>query len=255
MLTFDQVCALAGVVVFEYNRKVKKSLKESPDNRFAKSEQPNSIQVDDFTRLQMFIRVSEHKVSHGQIVIKRGMHTYEYQLPAKYSVEYNEKTVGVRYSDFDTVYLYDAETDRSICSVSRKLEIRGAIANQAETDTEKLFKNSIRIKGINSQKSKKKESIYNEGNTINPNFMESANAMKIPKDVLKQVKQDNDLRTFLTDKNVSSETISDFPAVKSLYVSEPAKKDEKSPFWVKNNEIRKITIEELAKATNFHQSE
>jgi len=254
MLTFDQVCALAGAVVFEYNEKVKKSLKESPNDRFSKSEQPNSIQVDDFTRLQMFIRVSEHKVSHGQIVIKRGMHTYEYQLPAKYSVEYNGKTVGVRYPDFDTIYLYDAKTDQPICSVSRKLEIHGAIANQTESDTEKLFRNSGRMKGINSQKSKKKESIYSEGNTINPNFMESANAMKIPKDVLKQVKHNNDLRAFLTDKNVNPEAISDFPKVKSVYIDVPEKKEEKSPFWVENNEIRTITIEELAKATNFHQS-
>ena len=203
----------------------------------------------------MFIRVSEHKVSHGQIVIKRGMHTYEYQLPAKYSVKYNGKTVGVRYSDFDTIYLYDAKTDLSICSVSRKLEIHGAIANQTETDTENLFKNSGRIKGINSQKSKKKESIYSKGNTINPNFMESANAMKIPKDVLKQVKQDNDLRAFLTDKNINTETISDFPEVKLVYIDVPKKKEEKSPFWVENNEIRKVTIEELAKAGNFHQPE
>jgi hypothetical protein len=255
MMTFDHVCALAGAVVPEYNRKVKKSLKQSPNERFAQSEQPNSIPVDDFTRLQMFIRVSEHKVLHGQIVIKRGMHTYEYQLPAKYSAKYNGKTVGVRYPDFDMIYLYDIETDQLICSVCRKSEIHGAIANQTETDTENLFKNSGRTKGINTKKSKKKESIYNEGNTINPNFMESANALKTPKDVLKQIKQDNDLRAFLTGKNVNPETVSGFPEMKTIYIDAPKKKEEKSPFWVENNEIQTITIEELAKATNFHQSE
>jgi hypothetical protein len=255
MLTFEQITAQIGVIVKEYNEKIKKSLKESPNERFAKSEQPNSIQVDDPTRMKMFIRVSEHKVSHGQIVIKRGMHTYEYQLPAKYSVDYNGKTVGVRYPDFDMIYLYDAKTDQSICSVSRKLEIHGAIANQTESDTEKLFKNSGRIKGINSQKRKKKESIYTEGNTINPNFIETANKLKTPKDVLKQIAHDNDLRAFLTDKNVNPEGTSDFPEVKSVYIDVPEKKEEKSPFWVEDNEIRTITIEELAKASNFYQSE
>lgn len=254
MPTFDQLCAQVWCIIQDYNDKVKKNLGESPNARYAKSEQPNSIQVDDPTRLKMFIRVSEHKISHGQIVIKRGMHTYEYQLPAKYSVEYNGKTVGVRYADFDLIYLYDIETDKCFCSVYRKLEIHGAIANQTETDTENLFKNSGRIKGINSQKRKKKESIYNEGNTINPNFIATANKQKTPKDVLKQVEHDNDLRSFMADKNINPETISDFPEVKSIYIDIPKKKEEKSPFWVENNEIRTITIEELAKAGNFHQS-
>lgn len=251
MLTFEQVCIMVEEVIEEYNGKVKKSLGESPDQRFAKSVQPNSIPVDDFTRLQMFIRVSEHKVTHGQITITRGMHTYEYQLPAKYSNDYNGKTVGVRYPDFETIYLYNLETDEHICSVDRKYEIHGAAANQTKADTEKLFKNGRRIKGINSRKNKKTESIYDESATINPNVAETANALKMPKEVLQKANRENDMRRFFAGKDAEPEAVPAVPAIKGA----TKLNDNKSPFSVKNNEIRKVTIEELAKAGNFHQSD
>ena len=253
MLTYDQMYAIVVDVVLEYNKSIRKTLGDSPNNLYAKSEKPNSIEVDDFKRIALFNRESEHKVTHGQITIKRGMHTYEYQLPAEYSTRYNGKTVRVRYPDFNEIYLYDIETDEPICSISQKQSIHGAMANQSDNDTINLFKNSGRIKGVETRKRKKKESIFDAGSNINPDFIHAANAVTMPKDAIAKAKQDFELRSILTDKGVNVETINELPVIKTIGLERSNVKDNKSPFAVKDVEPGILNIEKMVRATNSHQ--
>ena len=246
-LTYEQVLKLTASVIFEYNDTIKKGLKESPNERFAKSEQPNSIRIDDSKYMEMFTRTSEHKVLNGQIVIKRGMHAYEYQLPAEHSVNYNGKIVGVRYSDFDNIYLYDIETGQYICGVSQKSEIHGALANQTEPDIKNLQKTSGRVKGIDNKKRKKTDSIYDKGNTINPDIIEGANVLKMPKDVAKQARQDKDVNAFLIYNGIKTEIIPELPVLK---IDGYKKKEEKSPFYG-DSEIYKETLEKIGESRNL----
>jgi len=104
--------------------------------------------------MKLFSNRTEHMVRHGQITIRRGINSYEYQLPAQYSKIYNNQTVGVRHFDFkpnpdySIIYLYEKETDKPVCSVTQKVEIHGALANQTEKDWKDLNKNAGRMKGI-----------------------------------------------------------------------------------------------------------
>lgn len=253
MLTYDQMYAIVVDVVLEYNKSIRKTLGDSPENLYAKSEKPNSIEVDDFNRLVLFNRESEHKVTHGQITIKRGMHIHEYQLSAEYSTKYNGKMVRVRYPDFDEIYLYDLETDEPICSVQQKQSIHGATANQSDNDVLNLLKNTGRIKGIETKKRKKKESIFDAGSNINPDFIYAANAVTMPKDAIAKAKQDFELRSILTDKGVNVSTISELPVINTISTEKSNVKDNKSPFAVKDVEPGILNIEKLVKATNSHQ--
>ena len=232
MLTYDQLCAIVVCVVKDYNNKFKKTL-GVPDERYTKSDQPNAIKVDVFKRAEIFTRELKYKVSNNQIVIKRGTDTYEYQLPAKHSDDYNGKTVGVRYSDLNEIYLYDSETGNPICKLERKsrMEIHAATVNQTEKDKENLFKHSGRIKGVNNKRERRKATIFDEGNTINPALIEHVNEMRIPKDVLKQVKQSADLQIMLREKNIYPETIQDLPASNVFQSAERKReKNKQSPF-------------------------
>jgi Integrase core domain. len=244
MLTYEQVYAIVCAVIKDYNNKVKKSLKESPIERYSKSEQPNSISVSMFTRIALFNRKSEYKVSHGQITIKRGQYTYEYQLPSEYSVQYNGKQVGVCYSDFSEIYLYDLETNEPICSVCQKSEIHGALANQTEKDIEFLHKNAGRIEGNNSKMRKKKESLFDAASNISPDYYEVANKVTASKDVLEKARTDLDVRNMLAEKNINADTINQLPVVDEMLDNKkPKKKENNHPFSIKGNETAKINID------------
>lgn len=147
MLGYDQLCAIVCTAIHTYNTSVRKSLGVSPEERYSKSEQPHSIKADEFTYLPLFHHQTAHKIANGQITIRRGLHKYEYQLPAKYSAEYNGKQVGVVYANLDEIYLFDLKTERGICSVEQKIAIHGALANQTQADHDNLMRNTGRIKG------------------------------------------------------------------------------------------------------------
>lgn len=242
-LTYDQIVVLTTCIIEEYNNRLKKGIGQSPAERYAKSEQPSCIQIDEFTRMSLFNRRTEHKVSHGQIVIRRGQHIYEYQLPAEYSARHNNKSVSVRYADFDEIYLYDLETNEPICCVAQKMSIHGALANQSDLDIDNLLKNKGRIKGIESKGRKRKESIFDAANTINPNAYDAVNKITTPKDVIAEARQNKNVRAMLTEQGVTLETITPLPKVDEMLDNslKPRKKEVKHPFAVKT-EIRKIRI-------------
>lgn len=244
MLDLKQVCAIAYTVIQEYNTSIRKGLGESPAERFAKSKQPHAIKIDEYKCVSLFRRQADYKVSNGQIGIQRGMHRYEYQLPAKYAVQYNGKRVGVRYYDFDEIYVFDMETDAPICTVKQKIGIHGALANQADADRELLMKNKGRIKGIDSRHKKHKESLYDSANTINPNIFEAANKVTTPKDVLKNAARSYEVCHMLAQQGISIGQITPFPVVDEMLDKslKPRKKDVKHPFAVNNNELKTIII-------------
>lgn len=246
-LTFDQVVAVTVYAIDEYNNSVIKKLKDTPDNLYRKSEMPNAIPVDEFKRISLFVRKSESKVTHGQINIKRGGTVYEYQLPAEYSEKYNNQTVGIRYADFNRIYLYEADTDRPICSICPKFSIHGAQANQTERDKELLFKNKGRIKGIEIQGRKRKEKLFDEANTVNPSAYEHVSRLTTPKDILKELAAKKHLYdNMIDDYELNPDMLRSFPTVTEIRDSslKPQKKDIKSPYYDGKGSMRKITINE-----------
>lgn len=245
MLTYEQVCAVAYTAIHDYNKRIRKSLGQSPAKRYEASQQPNSIKIDDFATVALFHRQADYKVANGQITIQRGMHRHEYQLPAKYAAEYNGKRLNVRYYDFEQIYLYDIDTDAPICCVEQKPSIHGALANQTDEDRANLMKNKGRIKGIDARQKKRKEDLFDAANTINPNIYEAANQVTASKDVLKIAKQTYDIKLMLAQQGIYADRIAPLPQVDEMLDKslKPRKeKENKHPFSVKPDEIKTIII-------------
>ena len=242
-LTIDQLKATMLCAIDDYNSGIIKKLKDCPNNLYVASEQPNAIKVDEFTHLQLFIRGGEYKITKGQLIIKRGAYQYEYQLPASVSSEYGNKTVIVRYADFDLIYLYDAQTDEPICSVPQKFIIQGATANQSTEDTTLLFKNKGRLKGISTGIKRHKETLYDEASTINSEAYEAVNVMTTPKDVIAKIRQKYELRQMAIEHNLNPENIAPLPEVSEMLDNslKPRKKNILHPFS-KQTEITVIDI-------------
>jgi len=247
MLGFEQVLAITTLVIDEYNNSVIEKLGDSPNSLYEKSERPHAIPVDIFERMKLFVRKSEYKVIHGQITIQRGMYRHEYQLPAKYSESYNNKTVGVRYADFERIYLYDIDTDKPIDSVCKKPQIHGALANQTPKDMDLLNKNSGRIRGIESKGRKKKRNLYDDAIILNPNAYEHINKITTPKDVIQEIKQKGYLIDSIQgDYDINVNNIAPLPVINTMLDPDfkPEKgKDNKHPFHKNIDPIEKITIE------------
>lgn len=250
---YDTIAISVIDSVLEYNDKVKPKFKQSPNERYENSEQPKCFEVDVFKRMQLFTRKTEQKITNGQFTIKRGEYEYSYQLPAEFSTRYNGETVTLRYADFGTMYLYDYATDAPICSVLQKSDIYGAMGDQTDADIHKLHKNTGRLKGIESKSRKRKNTIFDQCDTINPNAADAINKVKAPKEVVKQIEQNLHLREIALNQGVKPERVTDAPALGMLTVSAPEREENNHPFSVKTSEICKISIEELAESMSFRQ--
>lgn len=244
-LTYEQITTIAMSCILEYNEKLKPTLKQSPNERYELSKDKCSFEIDEFARLALFCKQTECKVQHGQITIVRGMHTYEYQIPSKYSTTYNGQQVGVKYSDFDSVYLFDLKTDEPICSVMLKNNIHGAIGDQSEQDIENLYKNTGRIKGVNSKEIRRKQAIDSEADTINPNAVDAINKLIAPKELVKELEQNKALQKLVIDQGVNTVKVTELPEISALAYRKTSKKENKSPFRAKGEvELKKIIFED-----------
>lgn len=247
MLSYDQIVAMTAYVIDLYNGSIIKKLGNDPDSIYRTSERPHAIPVDDFLRLKLFIRKSEHKITHGQITIQRGMHRYEYQLPAQYSEKYNNKIVGVRYENFEKIYLYDSDTDKPIYDVPQKPKIHGALANQTQRDKELLYKNSGRIKGIEAKGRKKKEKLRDAALLINPNAYEHINKITTPKDILHIIKQKKCISDTIAEIGVNPQYIQPLPVVNEMLdpsMNPPKGKDIRHLYHKGDTKMRKISIKQ-----------
>ena len=244
-LTYHQIVALTVSIVEQYNSTKIKKLSDSPNNLYAKSEQPHSIKVDDYKRLQLFTLKTEYKVSYGQITIQRGSHKYEYQLPAEYAQAYNNQTVTVRYADYDIIYLYDLLTDEPICNVNQKHAIHGAKANQTDRDRELLYKNKGRIRGINTRTRKQKSLWLEKAASIDPNAYETVNSMTTPKVIQEELRTNYEVRRKTIDQGVNPDTVPDWPNVSEMLdpaMKPPKEKENRHPFHVGEGTMKKIKV-------------
>ena len=208
-------------------------MKDNPNNLYEKSEKPHAINIDYFQRLQLFIRRTEHKISHGQITICRSGNKYEYQLPAEFSGKYNNQTVGVRYDNFNEICLYELDTDKPICIVREKPAIHGALANQTDLDREYLLKNKGRIKGIETQSRKRMEKIFSVANADNTDAFERVNKRTNSKDVISEIRGSAILRAeFYEQFGTNINTVTAIPKVNENLnpALRPQRKEKRHPF-------------------------
>lgn len=233
MLSYGQIVATALCVVNEYNDSIIKRLKDTPNNLHDNSEKPRIVPLDDFMRMELFFRESEVTIRNGQITLNRGLHSYEYQLPAAYYNDWNNKTVAYRRDNFEHIYLYDIETKKPICSLALKPSIHEASADQTDKDKELLFKNSGRKKGIESKSRKHKEKLTEEADTLNPAAFGQLNVLTTPKDTIEEVRRNHMLRSDMIENyGINPGTLLDLPTVKTMLDSslKPVEKEIKSPF-------------------------
>ena len=238
MLTGEQITLMACSVVKAYNEAVRPSLGTSPNERFEAIERPNAVALDAFGALALFHEAKTYTVRKGQLVISERLNKYIYQLSASVSGLYEGKKVAVRWSDRGEIYAYDPETDKGLFSVKQLPALHGALANQTDEDKELLYKNAGRVKGREAAARRRKESLFDDAVSINPNIYETANRVTMPKDILKKAEQDYMLRE-MYEQQVSQNPYmfagalpGPFPKVSEMLDSslKPRRKEEKHPF-------------------------
>lgn len=236
-LTADEIKATAISVVDEYNNTVSKNGK-TPAELYEESQKPNQIPVELETRIKLFTKRLERKVTRGQINVERSGVKYEYQLPATLFSKYNNETVVLHYEDFDTVYLFDNKTSQFITSLQQKTKVHGALANQTEKDIQLYNNHKGRLNGIKTKAKKKIEQAAIATNA-DPHILETINPITTPKDVLKQVEQNYHLKQRAEEMGIDflraekSLPVDEFP-LKSIVTKT---KENKSPFSSKKYQL------------------
>ncbi len=236
-VTKDEIISIAVSVVDKFNNSIHSRLIDSPENLYT-TQKPNEIPLISLgTRIKLFTKKTEKKVVRGQITIVRSGVKYEYQLNAALYAKYNGSTVAIRYEDLDTIYVFDKKTDGFIDSISQKPKIHGALANQTEADREILNKHKGRLQGIRTQARKKNELLTDSVLKNSANALQVLNPITTPKDVLKEVQQNYQLKAKAEELGVNFNK-----AEKSLPVDEfplpslkPQQANKKSPFAIRNH--------------------
>lgn len=241
-LSESEIKAIAAKVVQDFNNELLSKFGKSPNELHTQSQKPHIIKVDIFDRLRLFTRKTELTVKRGQINLTRGGTTYEYQLSAEQFSQLNDKKVIVRYEDFSMIYLYDSK-ERAICSVKQKVAIHGAKSEQTEKDIDLLNKHKGRLTGI---KAKAKKSIESLRERMSPEAFEALNRITTPKDIMKEVEQDYNLKQRVEELGVDLNLVE----VKKLESNlppafQPKEKKPKSPFSVRGQ--HKIDVIDLTK--------
>ncbi len=248
LLTEDRIRIIATEVVRSFNSTTLPSKGKSPNQLYKESSKPHSITIDLYERVRLFTLRTEYKVTRGQINMVIGGTKYEYQLNAEMYAKYNSRTVAVRYDTPETIYLFDKKTDEAIGSLNQKEKAHGALANQTERDIEIMNRHSGRIKGIKTQARNENEEIARKAAELDPRVYEILNRRMTPKDVLKMAEEDADLRYAVEERGINLKLVE--PMVLESEVDNPAfvsakrSEREKSPFAVKDNQIRVINLEE-----------
>ncbi len=247
-LSEGEIKLLGVKLVEDFNNDILPKIGKTPNQLFEESKKPNCFNLTVFDRIKILTAQTECKVSRGQINIKRGMVTHEFQLPAALNPTYNSKTVMVRYEDLqECIYLYDIATDEAITELKPKAVIHGAKANQTETDIELMNKNKGRLTGVKTQAKKQVEDLTAAALETNPEAYEKLNRVTTPKNILQQLEQNADLKRLAIDEGINVKLIH-VPDRKSELDNEsfkPKKKVNESPFHVANNVITKVSINSL----------
>ncbi len=233
---------MTGVdVVLEYNKTINDTFKKSPNQLYAESEKPARFELDLIERIKLTTLKTEYKISRGQINIVIAGVKHEYQVDTNTHKDYNGKKVAVRYNSPDIIYLFDVKTDKSICAVKQKSKIHGALADQTENDKLLLAKNTGRTKGITSQSRKHTENIAEKALKHHPDAFEILQHHTTPKDVLKAVQTNTELRREMFKNNIDLDRVTTVPKTteitNSSYLNKPQSRKDKSPFTPANHKV------------------
>ena len=87
--------------------------------------------------------------------------------------------------------------------------------------------------------------LFDQCDTINPNAADAINKAKAPKEAVKRIEQNFQLRGIALEQGVKPERVIDPPTLGILTISAPERKENKHPFSPKHEtKIEKITIED-----------
>ena len=239
----NEIRLIAIKIVDDFNNSILPKEGKTPNQLFEESEKPNCFSLTVFDRAKILLAQTESKVSRGQITIKRGFDKYEYQLPSELYSKYNNETVLVHYEDLnECVYLFEKETEKPIIELKPKLMIHGAKANQSENDKELLNKNKGRMAGIKSKADKELDKLSEDANKINPNAVAQLNRLTTPKNIIKELEQNEQLQKLAEEEGIKLEKVV-IPERSNELKNDrhnPNKKVNESPFNPTNNEMKKI---------------
>ena len=242
-LTEDQIKLIAIELVDEYNRTSAGNYMQSPDEKYT-GKKNIGIPVDDMQQMILFIRKGLHKVKRGQINIERAGVVYEYQLDAKQYMKLNNKTVAVRYADYNRIYLFDAVTDKPLGSVPRKRFAHGAICDQTADDIEILNRNKGRLNGIKTAVKQRQDEIAYHAESIDPDAAYAMNAKLTPKNVIESMKEYGQQTREAHRMGVEPELVTNIPVFSEVNIPAPDRKKEKrgkeSPFAPSGHKIKII---------------
>jgi Cft2 family RNA processing exonuclease len=128
-----------------------------------------------------------------------------------------------------------------------KLLIHGAKADQTQTDIDLLNKNKGRISGIKSKSKKENEALTAAALKANPEAYELLNKITTPKNILKELEENANLKRVVIDEGINIKTIhipnreSEMDNVSFM----PANKKNDTPFAPNNHSIRKISANDF----------
>ncbi len=240
-LTEDQIKLIAVTLVDEYNSAGTGRERISPDERYSGKENIG-ITVDSVQRMSLFIRKGLYKVKRGQINISRAGVVYEYQLDAEQYMSLNNKTVAVRYADYDRIYMFDKETDAPLGSVPRKRYAHGALCDQTDEDIKILNRYKGRLNGIKTAVKQRQGEIAERAVSIDPEAAYAMNPKLTPKNIIESLKEDGRRISEARRLGVEPEYVTDMPVFSEVSTYNPenrkTKKGKESPFAPSDHKIK-----------------
>lgn len=237
LLTESQIKAIAVYCVDMWNKGTESEGK-SPNQLYEESEKTNSIKLGNWATnpafYDLFTRdMAEITVRNGQISITRAGHKYEYLLNSRQVVQYNNRTVTVKYIDLsEGVYMYAPSTGKPIGFASRKQQVHGALANRTEEDAAILGKISSINKAVIRISERK---LLNLRESVDARLVELVNQRTTPKNVIQDMRENARYAAECARLGVDFLTTPDLPVFNEAYdtdrlLREKEEKTASSPF-------------------------
>ena len=245
-LSTEEIRGIAISVVERYNNTPLKCGK-TPNELHNENVNPYPIEVNVFDRAELLSMQAEKKVSRGQITIMRGAVKHEFQFPAEYFQDVNNKTVVIRYESLaDGIYVFDKKTTEPIAFLPPKEKINGAIINQTDKDIDALNRHKGRITGIRTQARKQLENLSKAAHEIDPEAYARINKLTTPKNVLTELEQDSHLRQIAIDKGLKMDLlhVPEREFTTGTTALQPKSKVNDKPLKAKNNSIGMVNLNE-----------
>ncbi len=237
--TKNEVIAIVTQVVEEYNNKEQRG--KTPNQAFLDNPHPHPIILNQFHHAELLPVQILKQIKSGQITIMRGVEKFEYQLPAHLYQQWNNEIVVVTHDSLnDGIYLFNKANGEGIICLQLKQKINNSKALQTPEDIQGLYNNKGRLKGIQTQARKQLEETKDKALNIDPEAYEGLNALITPKNVLKELEQNANIKMLAEANGV---IINELPSADENFDIPAAlkpKKKESNPFGTTNNKIELI---------------